>query len=165
MSASQILISPMLRHLHTIAAGEDKTKELKAKRQDTINKIKDLILNGNSYKEWAYQLVWSDSHRIARQAIQEYCNMFQGIDEKNTVTSPWFLFTAFAVRDKHALLTKVITEFLDAMVAFHGKKQPPSADFWRKNIETINPLCLDVHKEYIKIAPPLTIPIGLRNWG
>jgi hypothetical protein len=146
-----VISSPLLRHLDQIAGNQDRTPELRAKRFDTIKKVKEYILQGHGFTQWFAWIVGLDKQKTAIRALQEYGNAAETISEKDTVVDPWVLFTSFAVRDRHAELSKAFLGILNEMAQIHRKQTGVPDNYWDTKLSTMTPYCRRVHEDYVRI--------------
>jgi hypothetical protein len=146
-----IVSSPLLQHLDQIAENPDQTPELQAKRFDTIKKVKEYILQGQGFTQRFAWIVGLDKQKTAIRALQEYGNAAENISEKDTVVDPSVLFTYFAVRDRHAELSKAFLAILNEMVQMHREQSRVPDHYWDTKISTITPYCRRVHEEYVRV--------------
>ncbi len=148
--------SPLFQHLDAIAATIDSTPQLQEKKQDTIQKVKKYILDGQKFTQWAAWIVGLDNQKAAIRALQEYGNLLEGISGNNTVVDPSFLFSDFEVRDRQAELSKAFIGILKEMANMHQDKIEVPDDYWAKKISLMKPYCRRIHEDYVRIrdAPP-----------
>lgn len=107
----------------------------------TVNKVKEYLLNHKGWGQWAFWIFGKDTQTAAYQAIYDYA--FRGLPNKNPITNPViYIYTSSQYDD----LANRIKAFLKEMDAFHVKKSEPSINYWKDKMEEIEGICRQINQ-------------------
>lgn len=139
MSAS--VSSPMWNYLDGLIFRPEAVNDANfASLTDTVNKIKNYLLNHEGWGQRALWLVDMDNWTLAYQAINDYA--FTDLPYKHPVSNPMiYLYPPSEYKD----LKERIKAFLIEMNTFHTEKRGILPGYWEEKIGELKGICRKIN--------------------
>ncbi len=131
-----LISSPMLNYLDALVREENTPLFT-----ETVNKVKEYLLNHSGLGQWMRWMVGKDTQTIAYRAIYDYA--FRGLPYKNPIINP--MIYIYSSR-KYDDLAKRIQAFLKEMDTFHTEQNEPLPNYWNHTMGEVEGICREINQ-------------------